>query len=204
MSVENSPESEAEMQQLFSYYYATFHLLDGSLSWMLASVSSKWAGPYAHRSTHLLDTLPSIPASVPFNRFFVEYMGLAHSLTRLSIIALGRLVKGSEHTYTSRNTRLNQRPTWNYKRETLSSHWSSTPSSILGLYIWLLSKIFVTVLFPNSSPLTAPLWWLAFAAVVTTLFVGLGATIFGFAPRSNLKPIGTIRACFNIWGEKRR
>lgn len=114
------------MQQLFSYYYATFHLLDGPLSWKLGSVSSKWAGPYAHRSTHLLDTLPSIPASVPFNRFFVEYVGLAHKFTRLSIIALGRLVKGSEHTYTSRKTGLNQRPTWNYKRETLSSHWSST------------------------------------------------------------------------------
>lgn len=77
------------MQQLFSYYYAMFDLLNGPLSRMLAFASSKWASLCTHGSAHLLDTLSRKPASVPFNRSFVEYMGLAHTLTEISIIALG-------------------------------------------------------------------------------------------------------------------
>lgn len=77
------------MQQLFSYYYATFDLLNGPLCRMLPCASNKWASLCAHESAHLLDTFSNNPASVPFNRSFGEYMGLAHTLTEMSIIAMG-------------------------------------------------------------------------------------------------------------------
>ena len=61
-----------------------FCLMSEPLSHSLDSFSSIWIGPYACQSTHSLDVLPSKRASVPPTRFYVEFMGQAQSLEKLS------------------------------------------------------------------------------------------------------------------------